>query len=79
MSCGTCRNSAKIFISPGEAVRLRPQAFASELIWAAEMAKMYGAYPLDADSSSFYNFIIDVFHAGRISGKREDRARRKSA
>lgn len=79
MVCGRCRSSVKIFVSPEEAVRLRPWTYSDELEWAYEMAKMYGARPLEADGLAFYNFIVDVFHAGRISGKREDRARRKSA
>lgn len=79
MSFGACRNSAKVLISPEEAVQLRPKTFSNELSWAHEMSKLYGARPLEADSLDFYCFIVDVFHAGRISGKREDRARRRNA
>lgn len=74
-----CETAAKKFavrISPSEAVQLRKEHSAEELGWAKEMAGFYCARPLKADETDFYTFVADVFHAGRISGVREERARR---
>ena len=43
------------------------------------IADCYSAYPLRRDAINFYEFVADVFAAGRISGVREERARRKKA
>lgn len=66
-----------ILIKTDEAILLRaPNYTAAELAWAKSMAMCYGARPLKSDGNCFYHFIVDVFNAGRISGKREERSRR---
>lgn len=65
-----------VLISPQEAVTLRPRDVSgSEYYWAAKIAEIYQAVPLETDKENFYRFIIDVFNAGRITGKRMERMR----
>ena len=66
-------------ISAVEAVVLRKSHNDSEKDWAKQMADIYQARPLQSNAEEFYSFVCDVFHAGEISGKREERARRKAA
>lgn len=66
-------------ISPMYAVRIAKYNDLSveEYRWAVQMASYYRAVPLDEENEwNFYRFLVDVFHAGVISGKREERARR---
>ena len=37
----------------------------------------YCARPLKSDATQFYTFLTDIFMTGRISGVREERARRE--
>lgn len=49
-----------------------------EYRWAVQMASYYRAVPLDKENEwNFYRFLMDVFNAGVISGKREERAKRR--
>lgn len=66
-----------ILCTPSEAVKYRVAHAPQELAWAKDMADMYCAHPLKSDASQFYIFLADIFTAGRISGVREERARRK--
>ena len=45
--------------------------------WAMTIADFYSAHPIRREAINFYTFVADVFAAGRISGVREERARRK--
>lgn len=66
----------EIHISPEEALMLRKDHDESELAWAQKMADFYGCRPIKNNGSNFYTFVADVFHAGRISGLREERSKR---
>ena len=66
-----------IFCTPSEAVKYRAAHTTQELAWAKDIADMYRARPLKSDAAQFYTFLADIFMAGRISGVREERARRK--
>ena len=66
-----------ILCTPNEAVKYRVTHAPQELAWAKDMADMYCARPLKSDATQFYTFLADIFIAGRISGVREERARRK--
>lgn len=66
----------KILCTPREAVKYRAERTFSEIEWAHEIANLYSARPLKSDALNFYTFVADVFAAGRISGVREERARR---
>lgn len=66
-----------ILCTPREAVKYRQPRTRAELEWAEYIADLYTARPLKTDAINFYVFVADVFAAGRISGVREERARRK--
>lgn len=66
-------------IRPYEAVRLSKHHNQTwnEYSWARQMAALYQAVPIDEDCAlNFYKFVTDVFNAGVISGKRQERAKR---
>lgn len=67
----------QILCTPREAVKYRERRTAAELEWAETIADFYTARPIKRDAENFYAFVADVFAAGRISGVREERARRK--
>lgn len=67
----------KILCTPAEAIQLRTDRTQQEIEWAQEIARFYQARPLKSDALNFYTFVADVFAAGRISGVREERIRRK--
>lgn len=69
----------KIYCSPRDCVALRVPRTEAELDWAAEVSAYYVARPLKSDALHFYTFVADVFAAGRISGVREERERRREA
>ena len=66
-----------ILCTPVEAVKYRNSHTPQELAWAKDIADLYCARPLKSDATQFYTFLADIFMAGRISGVREERARRK--
>lgn len=68
-----------ILISPEEALKLRKEHDTSELAWAKQMADYYGCRPVKNNAENVYAFVADVFNAGRISGMREERAKRRKA
>ena len=68
----------EVLISPRDAVILRPRGISGEeYYWAMQIAEIYQAVPLETDGDNLYRFIIDVFNAGRITGKRMERMRAK--
>lgn len=67
----------QILCTPREAVKYRQHRTSAELEWAEHIADLYSAHPIKRDAINFYTFVADVFAAGRISGVREERARRK--
>ena len=62
--------------TPQEVLMFRTEHSPEEIEWAKEVAAYYCCRPLKTDAANFYTFIADVFHAGRISGIRKERARR---
>ena len=66
-------------ISPVEVLVFRKEHSPAEMAWAEKISAMYGARPLKNDAENFYTFVLDVFHAGEISGKRGERAKRREA
>lgn len=67
----------RILCTPIEAVKRRKEHSAEELAWAHEMMEIYCCRPLDKENfEHLSSFVADVFAAGRISGVREERARR---
>lgn len=67
----------QILCTPREAVKYRAKHTESELDWAETIADFYCAHPTKQSAANFYTFVADVFAAGRISGVREERARRR--
>lgn len=67
----------QILCTPREALKYRQSHTAEEMDWAMTIADFYSAHPIRRDAINFYTFVADVFAAGRISGVREERARRK--
>lgn len=67
----------QINCTPAEAVKRRKEHTEEELNWAQEIMEFYGCRPIDKENARcMRNFVMDVFAAGRISGVREERARR---
>ncbi len=66
-----------ILITPAQAMQLRVKPDIYMLEWARVMASFYGARPRKGNEDAVYTFIADVFRAGRISGIREERRRRR--
>lgn len=69
----------KILCTPCEAIKYRHPHTDEEMAWAVTVAISYDAQPIRGNAINFYKFVADVFSAGRISGVREERARRKKA
>lgn len=66
-----------IHCTPVECIKLRRRHTPEELLWAATVAGMYCCRPKNKDNERcLYEFIADVFAAGRISGVREERKKR---
>ena len=69
----------QILCTPREAIKYRQSHTVEEMDWAMTIPDFYSAHPIRRDAINFYTFVADVFAAGRISGVREERARRKKA
>lgn len=67
----------QILCTPREAIKYRQRRTPAELDWAETISDFYTAHPVRGDVTNFYTFVADVFAAGRISGVREERARRR--
>lgn len=67
----------EINCTPVECVKLRKNHSPDELAWAAETMAFYGCRPMKGDGDNLCEFVADVFAAGRISGVREERKRRR--
>lgn len=70
----------RYIIRPYEAVHLAKhhEQTVGDYFCARQMAALYRVEPMDEECAlNFYKFIADVFNAGVISGKREERARRR--
>lgn len=66
-----------ILCTPIEAVKRRREHTDEELAWAQEIMEFYCCHPIDKENAkNLCNFVMDVFAAGRMSGVREERARR---
>lgn len=67
----------QILCTPIETVKRRKAHNEEELKWAQEIMEIYGCRPIDKENAGYLRiFIMDIFAAGRISGVREERARR---
>lgn len=67
----------QINCTPVECVKRRKEHSPEELDWAQEIMEMYGCRPINKENARcMRNFVMDVFAAGRISGVREERAKR---
>lgn len=67
----------RILCAPVECVKRRKEHNEEELAWAQEIMEMYGCRPINKENARcMRDFVMDVFAAGRISGVREERARR---
>lgn len=60
-----------------EANRLFKYANTDEYKFCANMAHLYGCVPLKEDGNNLNNFLVTLYHYGKIQGIREERARRK--
>ena len=67
----------EINCTPAECVKLRRNHAPDELAWAAETMAFYGCRPMKGNGDNLREFVADVFAAGRISGVREERKRRR--
>ena len=68
---------SKINCTPLECVKLRRKHNSDLLDWASEVMAIYGCRPAKGDCDNLREFVADVFAAGRISGVREERRKRK--
>lgn len=60
-----------------EAVELSKHAKKQELFFCNDMARLYGCGPLKADGDNLGNFLVTLFHYGKIQGIRQERARKR--
>lgn len=67
----------EINCTPVECVKLRRIHDSDLLDWAGEVMALYGCRPLKRDGDNLAIFVADVFNAGRVSGVREERRKRK--
>ncbi len=67
----------EINCTPLECVKLRRKHNSDLLDWASEVMAIYGCHPTKGNSDNLREFVADVFAAGRISGVREERRKRK--
>ncbi len=44
-----------------------------------DVCRIYRCYPKNGDEYNFFEFLNTIFHAGRIEGVRQERARRNRA
>lgn len=66
-----------ILCSPTECLQLRRPHSDEEMNWATETMHFYCCRPINKESEqNLREFIMDVFAAGRISGVREERAKK---
>ena len=68
----------EINCTPVECVKLRRKHDAESLAWASEIMAIYGCRPMRGNGDNIREFVADVFAAGRISGVREERKRRRA-
>lgn len=60
-----------------EATRLFEYANTDEHKFCVNMAHLYGCVPLKEDGSNLNNFLVTLYHYGKVQGIRAERARRK--
>lgn len=61
-----------------EAAKLFDHSELNELIFCMNMAHLYGCKPRQEDGNNLYNFLVTLYHYGKVQGIRAGRARRKS-
>lgn len=69
----------EIYIDPIEAAELAGMGGVDSRHFSKQMCRIYSAKPLRACEEEFYAFIDAIFNAGRVSGIRQERLRRKGA
>lgn len=69
---------SQIYCTPVECVKLRTNHTPEEIAWAAEIMALYGCRPAKGTGENLAVFVADVFAAGRISGKREERQKNRT-
>lgn len=60
-----------------EAVKLFEYADFAEAIFCMNMAKLYGCVPLKSDGNNLNDFLVTLYHYGKVQGIREERAKKK--
>lgn len=60
-----------------EAVQFRDYADAHDIEFCREMAEFHGCYSVKGENENLLEFLVSIFHYGRIQGIRQERARRK--
>lgn len=69
--------ACEINCTPVECVKLRRKHNSDLLDWASEIMEIYCCRPAKGNSDNLREFVADVFAAGRISGVREERRKKK--
>lgn len=69
----------QINCTPHECIKFRKVHTHDELAWAFEVMLYYRCRPISKESRiNTAQFVADVFEAGRISGVREERKRKRA-
>jgi len=68
-----------LHVSAVEVMHYRNNRKSDENDVAADIARIYGCYPLNGVSSNFQDLLCTLFDAGVIHGKRAERRKRKPA
>lgn len=61
-----------------ETVKLFEYAGFAEMTFCMNMAKLYGCVPLKSDGDNLNDFLVTLYHYGKVQGIRAERAKRKS-
>lgn len=69
----------EIYIDPIEAVELSHLCRVNSRNFSEQISRIYSAKPKKSCEKEFFTFLDAIFNAGRVSGIRQERLRRKGA
>lgn len=67
----------EIYIDPIEAVELSYLCRVNSRQFSKQISRIYVARPLESCEEDFYAFLDAIFNAGRVSGIRQERRKKK--
>lgn len=67
----------EIYIDPIEAVELSHLCRVNSRQFSKQISRIYSAKPKKSCEEEFYTFLDAIFNAGRVSGIRQERRKKK--